>query len=91
MYVSDPRPGIDSKHIHKVGCTCERPGKSSHNSISPSCSDPDWNVLGNINMQNTVEIGTIYMMVFLQRNVLVFVANRVSIPQDLFTIFWLKF
>lgn len=38
-------------------------------------------------MQNTVEIRMIYMIVFLQRNVLVFAANRVSIPQDLFTIF----
>lgn len=28
-----------------------------------------------------------FMIVFLQSNVLVFVANRVSIPQDLFTIF----
>lgn len=50
MYVSDPGPETDSKHIHRVGRTCECPGKLSHNSISPSCSGPDWNVLGNINM-----------------------------------------
>lgn len=86
MYVSDPRPGTDSKHIHRAGCTCGRPGKSSRSSISPSCSAPGRNVLGNINMQNIVEIRMIYMIVFLQRTVLDSVANRVSIPQDLSTI-----
>lgn len=35
MYASDPEPGTDSRHSHKVGRTCEGPGKSSHNSISP--------------------------------------------------------
>lgn len=35
MYISDPEPGIDSKHSHRLGYTCEHFGKSGHNSISP--------------------------------------------------------
>ena len=35
MYTSDPEPGIDSKHVHRVGRTCECPGKPSHNFVSP--------------------------------------------------------
>lgn len=82
MYVTDPGPGTDSKHIHRLGCICEYTGNPSYNSISLSCSALTEMFLEK-NMQNSEEIRTIYMIDFLHKNVLIFV----QIPQDLFTIF----
>ena len=59
MYASDHEPEADSRHSHKVGHICECPGKSSRNSIFPHCSGSDWDVLGIINVPNTVEIRAI--------------------------------
>lgn len=85
IYASDPEPGTDSRHRHRTGHTCGCPGKSSHNSISPSTQPLTETFLETL--WNTVEIKTIYMIVFLEGRVLNFVAYRISIPRELFAIF----